>query len=89
MLVQYQGDEAVREVHERAHLDLLSVIINNIEWSQEIFFSSSSRGIIWSQLGNNRHHCILDRKGLGRQAHEGWSQDPNFLELCDWAPREA
>ena len=88
-MVQRQGDGAVREVHERAHLDLLCVVVENVEQSQELLRSSSSRGISWRHLGNFRHHGLLDVKGMVRQSYEGRSQYPHVLELRDRGPRKA
>ena len=79
MLVQRQGDDAVREVHESAHLNFLRVVVQNVVGSQEPLRSSSSRCIGRRHLSNCWHHGFLYIERLGRQFHEGRSHQPNVL----------
>ena len=89
MLVQRQGDESVREVHESVHLDFLNVSIQDVVRSQEPLRASSSRGLGRRHLRNCRNHGLFYVECLGRQSNEGWSQQPNVLELGNRCPCKA
>ena len=89
MLAQRQGDEAVQEVHKSAHLDFLRVVVQDVIRSQEPICSSSSRCVGRRHLSNCRNHGLFYVERLGRQSHEGWSQQPNVLYMGNRGPRKA